>query len=90
MFFFKSSNKTKAAAPATVPAPAPPTPSNPYHGFSDGFAGSQSRRGSDSSNDQHQAPSEGGQYLCACKGCTCGQSVEYPGDMCGDCANNRH
>lgn len=86
MPFFKSTKKTTAPAPVLAPA----APLDPYYGFSDGFSGSQSRRGSDSSSYQHQSPSKDGQYICACKGCTCGQSVQYPGDMCNDCSNNRH
>src|SRR5690606_662873 len=90
MPFFKSTKKTKAPAPAPASTSAPAAPFDPYYGCSDGFAGTQSRRGSDSSSYQHQLPSEGGQYICACKDCTCGQSVQYPGDMCSDCSNNRH
>ncbi|KAK1779462.1 hypothetical protein QBC45DRAFT_325881 [Copromyces sp. CBS 386.78] len=85
MPFFKSNSKTNA------PAPAPAAPLDPYYGFSDGFSGShQSRRGGDSSDYHYQSPSEGGQYICACKVCTCGESVQYPGDICTDCSNNRH
>lgn len=86
MPFFKSNRKTKASAPA----PALAAPFDPYFGFSDEFSGTQSRRGSDSSDHHHRSPSEGGQHICACKDCTCGQSVQYPGDMCDDCSNNRH
>lgn len=86
MPFFKSDNKAKSHK-----AKAPAAPFDPYYGFSDGFSGShQSRRGSDSSGYQYQSPAEGGQYICACKACTCGESVQYPGDMCHDCSNNRH
>lgn len=88
MPFFKSNNKAKGHTKTSTPAPV--APFDPYYGFSDGFSGSQSRRGSDSSDYHCQSPSEGGQHICACKVCMCGQSVQYTGDMCEDCSNNRH
>ncbi|CCC07901.1 hypothetical protein SMACR_01465 [Sordaria macrospora] len=65
MPFFKSNNKAKGHT--TTSTPAPVAPFDPYYGFSDGFSGSQSRRGSDFSDYHCQSPSEGGQHICACK-----------------------
>ncbi|KAK3946919.1 hypothetical protein QBC32DRAFT_225254, partial [Pseudoneurospora amorphoporcata] len=61
-----------------------------YYGFSDDFSGSQSRMSSDFSSYPYVSPSEGGQYICACRTCSCGKSVQYPGDMCNECSDNRH